>query len=113
MNKCLRMDDGRQLALDDHGHLENSNDWSPEVAMQMAAADGIELCDAHWLLFEIFRAYHRDFEIEPPMRVLVRTLKEKGRDEAANSLALYRLFPEGPARQGSRYAGLPLPVSCI
>ena len=113
MNKCLSMEDGSQLALDDHGHLENRNDWSPEVAMQMAAADGIELSDAHWLLLEIYQAYHRDYEIEPPMRVLVRALKEKVHDEAANSLTLYRLFPEGPARQGSRYAGLPLPVSCI
>ena len=107
------MEDGRQLALDDHGHLENANDWSPEVAMQMAAADGIELSAAHWLLLEVFRAYHRDYEIEPPMRVLVGELKIKGHDQAANSLTLYRLFPEGPARQGSRYAGLPIPVSCI
>ena len=113
MSKCLRMEDGRQLALDEHGHLENANDWSPEVAMRMAAVDGIELSDMHWLLLELFQAYHRDYEIEPPMRILVRTLKEKGRDDKANSLALYRLFPQGPARQGSRYAGLPLPLSCI
>ena len=69
--------------------------------------------DAHWVVLDILREYYAEFGIEPPMRALVRMLKNKGIVEHASSLALYRLFPEGPARQGSRYAGLPLPVSCI
>ena len=33
--------------------------------------------------------------------------------EQADSRALYRLFPQGPAKQAARYAGLPRPTSCI
>ena len=33
--------------------------------------------------------------------------------DKGKSRYLYRLFPEGPAKQVCRYAGLPKPVSCI
>ena len=113
MSASLQMTDGRQLALDDYGHLVNRGDWSTEVAEQLAATDEMVLSAGHWLVLNILREYYDDFGIEPPMRALVRIMTSKGGGEFANSLALYRLFPEGPARQGSRYAGLPIPVSCI
>ncbi|MBT8061819.1 MAG: TusE/DsrC/DsvC family sulfur relay protein, partial [Gammaproteobacteria bacterium] len=75
--------------------------------------DGIELSDRHWLVIEILRNYFDEFGIETPMRVLVSRLKTCGGADWANSRALYRLFPEGPVRQGSRYGGLPIPLSCI
>ena len=33
--------------------------------------------------------------------------------DKGNTRYLYRLFPEGPAKQVCRYAGLPKPTSCI
>lgn len=107
------MHDGRRIELDEHGHLVNRGDWSEAVAEQLAAKNGIKLCDAHWMVLGILREYYEEFGIEPPMRALARMIREKGKAEYANSLELYRLFPEGPARQGSRYAGLPIPLSCI
>lgn len=113
MKVSLEMDDGRRLALDRHGHLETGSEWSEPVAVQLAALDDIDLSDQHWLVIGILRDYYSEYGIEPPMRALVKILKEKDAEEIATSLQLYRLFPEGPARQGSRYAGLPIPLSCI
>lgn len=113
MNGLLELEGGGKLALDENGHLADGDQWSEQVAQRLAAVDGTILTDAHWVVLEILREYYAEFGIEPPMRALVRMMKEKGAAKHASSLALYRLFPEGPARQGSRYAGLPLPVSCI
>jgi tRNA 2-thiouridine synthesizing protein E len=113
MSGMLELPDGRRVALDVHGHLCRREDWSREVAVAMAAADGLELGAGHWLVMDVLTAYYEAYGVETPMRLLVRKLHERGAPELASSRALYRLFPEGPARQGSRYAGLPIPVSCI
>lgn len=107
------MPGGAIIVLDDHGHLADGAQWSTEVAHHLADRDGIELSAAHWLVIQILRAYYDEFGIEAPMRAIVKVLREQNAEEYASSRALYRLFPEGPVRQGSRYAGLPIPVSCI
>ena len=79
----------------------------------MAAADGVELTDDHWQVLEFFRSYYEQYEIEPPMRALVREVAERLGGGKGSSRYLYRLFPDGPGTQACRYAGLPRPVSCI
>ena len=113
MNTHLQMPNGSSLTLDQHGHLDDPELWSIAVAECFSAEDSVSLTAEHWLVLDILRDYYRDFDIEPPMRALVKEMKARGHEKIANSLDLYRLFPEGPVRQGSRYAGLPLPLSCI
>lgn len=113
MSKHLQQQDGTSFALDEHGHLKDASEWTRAVAASFAANDGIKLTAVHWTVLEILRDYFQEFEIEPPMRVLVKEMTARGANDFANSLELYRLFPEGPVRQGSKFAGLPLPLSCI
>ena len=113
MSAVLDMGDGRQLLLDEYGHLQNRTDWSRAVADRMSELDGIELEAGHWHVIDIMHEYYDEAGIEPPMRILCARLKGRGAGAIANSLELYRLFPEGPVRQASRYGGLPIPVSCI
>jgi dissimilatory sulfite reductase related protein len=109
----LRLPDGREVAVDDRGYLCSPADWTRGVAEFMAARDGIELTAEHWVVLDLFRAYYARFDIEPPMRVLVRLVRERLGAEKGTSRYLYRLFPSGPGTQACRYAGLPRPVSCI
>lgn len=111
--ETLRMPDGRVLEVDEKGYLLHRGDWSPRVAEEMAAADGIELTADHLEVIDIFREYFDEFEIEPPMRALVKRAAERMGAEKGNSRYLYRLFPQGPTTQACRYAGLPRPLSCI
>jgi tRNA 2-thiouridine synthesizing protein E len=102
-----------KVAVDEKGYLLNWLDWTPEVARFMAAADGVNLGDDHWAVLKIFREYFEQYEIEPPMRALVRLTREMLGEEKGNSRYLYRLFPAGPGIQACRYSGLPRPVSCV
>ena len=110
---CIRLEDGSLLPLDERGYLLEPESWTPEVSLIMARADGLQLEPDHWRILEIFRDYYSRFEVEPPMRALVKAAREKLGADKANSRYLYRLFPEGPGTQACRYAGLPRPVSCI
>lgn len=101
------------LMVDEKGYLLDWNDWSPEVARIMAAADGITLTDDHWVILELFRAYFDQYDVEPPMRALVRLAREALGEEKGTSRHLYKLFPDGPGTQACRYAGLPRPLSCV
>ena len=102
-----------RIAVDEKGYLLDPSDWTPEVATGMASADRIELTPDHWEVIAIFRDYYTRFEIEPPMRALVKEVRLRMGDAKGNSRFLYQLFPAGPPTQACRYAGLPRPVSCI
>jgi TusE/DsrC/DsvC family sulfur relay protein len=99
--------------VDANGYLLDWLAWSPEVARVMAGNDNVALTDDHWAVLNIFRRYFEEYEIEPPMRALVRRVRETLGDEKGSSRYLYQLFPDGPGTQACRYAGLPRPVSCV
>lgn len=109
----LELADGVKLELDEKGYLLDPLLWTEEVSRIMAAADGVELNADHWVVLQIFRDYFARFDIDPPMRVLVRATREQWGSDKGNSRYLYQLFPAGPATQACRYAGLPRPISCI
>ncbi len=109
----IHLADGTSLPVDEKGYLLDPDLWIPEVAEKMAEADSLTLEPDHWLVIEVFQDYFRRYEIEPPMRALVKIVRDRLGEERGNSRYLYRLFPDGPTTQACRYAGLPRPVSCI
>ena len=109
----LQLADGSSLQLDEKGYMLDPMLWTEEVSRVMAAADGMDLNPDHWVVLQIFRDYFARFDIDPPMRVLVRGARAQLGETKGNSRYLYQLFPAGPATQACRYAGLPRPISCI
>jgi TusE/DsrC/DsvC family sulfur relay protein len=105
--------DGRRVRVDRHGYLLDPGDWDETLATAMAAAEGLVLDDRHWQVLRLLRDYHREHGKSPAMRLLVVAVARVLGSERADSRALYRLFPQGPAKQAARYAGLPRPASCL
>ena len=101
------------LETDPEGYLVHIEDWSPDVAEAMARADGCELTDAHWQVIDFLRGYYAEYGFAPAVRILTRAVARRLGPDKGNSRYLYRLFPDGPARQACRYAGLPKPTGCI
>lgn len=93
--------------LDEKGYLSDPATWTRDVALDLAAADGIEsLTDAHWQIITFLRAYQLEHGVAPMIRVLC-----KGTGYSLQQI--YDLFPKGPAKGACRVAGLPRPDSCV
>ncbi len=105
--------DGKVLETDEEGYLQNLSDWSIDVAALMANKDGIELSDNHWEVINFLREYYDEYKIAPAIRILTKAMARKLGREKGNTRYLYKLFPEGPAKQACRYAGLPKPTGCV
>lgn len=105
--------DDRLLETDEEGYLQNLSDWSVEVATRIAAKDGIELNENHWEVINFLREYYHEYKIAPAIRILTKAMAKKLGREKGNTRYLYKLFPEGPAKQACRYAGLPKPTGCV
>jgi tRNA 2-thiouridine synthesizing protein E len=101
------------LETDSEGYLVNIDAWSPSVAECMAAMDGCELTDNHWQVIDFLREYYAEYAFAPAIRILTRAIAKKLGSDKGNTRYLYKLFPEGPAKQACRYAGLPKPTGCI
>jgi tRNA 2-thiouridine synthesizing protein E len=100
-------------AFDKEGFLCRLDDWSPTVAQQLAAAEGIELTEQHWEILELLRAYYEEFDASPAMRPLVKYCALKLGADKGKSIYLMSLFPGSPAKIGSKIAGLPKPENCL
>lgn len=98
---------------DDAGYLLDHQQWTREFAEHCASALGITLSADHWLVVDFLRDYYQRYGLSPPMRVLVKALASLLGDAKATSRRLYQLFPDGPAKQACKIAGLPKPDSCI
>jgi len=104
---------GKAIAVDKQGYLLDFNDWQEELAELIAEQDNIELSPAHWEVIRFVRNFYLTYNTSPAIRALTKAMKAEFGEEKANSRYLYRLFPEGPAKQATKIAGLPKPARCI
>ncbi|OKY24960.1 TusE/DsrC/DsvC family sulfur relay protein [Thalassotalea sp. PP2-459] len=104
---------GKAIDLDEQGYLLNVHDWNESIASQLATKDGVNLSENHWEVIRFVREFYLTYNTSPAIRALTKAMKLEFGEEKANSRYLYRLFPDGPAKQATKYAGLPKPARCI
>ncbi len=104
---------GKQIPLYSTGNLQHMADWNETMAEALAHKEGIQLTDEHWTILNFMRRFYFKYGIAPMVKVLIRHMAEELGPDQANKDHMYQLFPGGPARQGSRIAGLPAPQGCI
>jgi len=98
---------GKQIKFDEDGFLSNPNEWSEELAAELAKEEGIdELSDRHWAVINLMRKEYLEKGDAPSIRKLT---KQSG----VPIKELYQLFPKGPAKKAARIAGIPKPTGCI
>lgn len=96
---------GKTIEVSDEGYLVNSGDWSKEVAAEMAKEDGIELTDKHYEVLEYLR--------KESAAGTALSIRKVGKSGITDVKGLYQLFPGGPLKLSSKYAGIPKPASCV
>jgi len=98
---------GVAVELNDEGFFVDPNQWTRDIAVELAKADGIDtLTDQHWTVLEFMRKEYFEKGTGPTVRVLGKTSGVSVKD-------LYLLFPKGPAKMAARIAGIPKPKGCI
>jgi tRNA 2-thiouridine synthesizing protein E len=103
----------QEIATDKQGYLINFKDWHNDLAQLIADKDELLLTEAHWEVIRFVRTFYLTYNTSPAIRALTKAMKAEFGEEKASSRYLYRLFPEGPAKQATKYAGLPKPARCI
>ena len=93
--------------------MRQLEDWTPDVARQIARAEQLELTDAHWEVIFLLRDYYQQYDSSPAMRPLVKYVAAKLGDDKGRSIYLMSLFTGSPAKLGSKIAGLPKPDNCL
>ena len=94
------------VQTDAEGYLANRDDWSEELAQEYATQMGIELTDEHWKVINTARAIEIESGSSPGLRKISK------RSETPIK-AIYKLFPDGPAKLIAKIAGIPKPKSCL
>jgi len=94
------------VQTDSEGYLSNRDDWSQEIARELAAQLGVELTEAHWKVINTARAIEAESGSSPGLR------KISTRSETPIK-SIYKLFPDGPAKLVAKIAGIPKPKSCL
>lgn len=102
-----------EIETDTDGYLLDLNQWNKDVAIEIAKQDNLELTEAHWEIIYFVRDFYQEYQTSPAIRMLVKALGQKLGADKGNSRYLQRLFPEGPAKQATKLAGLPKPAKCL
>jgi len=105
--------DGKSIETDEEGYLVTLSDWTPEIALELAKSENLEMDDARWEVVNFLREYYDEYQIAPAVRVLTKAIGKKLGKDKGNSKYLYELFPYGPGKQACKVAGLPKPTGCI
>lgn len=96
---------GKTVEVTAEGYLVNKEDWSKELAAEMAREDGIVLTDKHYEVLDYLR--------KEQAAGAALTIRKVGKSGIVDIKGLYDLFPGGPLKLSSKYAGIPKPASCV
>ncbi|WP_182354810.1 TusE/DsrC/DsvC family sulfur relay protein [Flaviflexus huanghaiensis] len=96
----------RTFEVDQEGFLTRRDEWSEDLAADLAALIGIELTEAHR---EPLRFMREDSAVTGVTPTLRRMQKVGGFDIKT----LFALYPGKPAKKMAWLAGLPKPVGCV
>ena len=95
------------IERNEEGFLVNPADWNKEVAVEVAAEEGItELTNAHWKIIDFCRERAEDSGAAP-------TLRQITKGSGISTKELFSLFPKGPAKKVAKISGLGKPEGCV
>lgn len=104
---------GTVIQLSEAGWLENLEEWSEELAHEIAKNEKIpELTEEHWDIINTAREYFQDNGVVAEPRVFSKVMKKKYGNDRSSQKYIYSLFPTGLIKCANKVAGLPRPKGC-
>ena len=99
------------VETDPEGYLVNREDWTPELAVQLAQQENITLTDAHWELVPLVQSFFDTFEHSPANRPLANWIKQHLGPDKAKTLYLRGLFPNHRRNSWPKLPDCPGPIT--
>jgi len=96
---------GTTVTVNDEGYLEDPEQWTKEIAVEIAKELNIDLSDKH---YEVIHFLREKFLEGTPL-----TIRKVGKSGIVDIKEFYKLFPGGPLKFSSKIAGIPKPASCV
>ena len=104
---------GQIIELSEAGWLLNLDEWSEELAKQIAVTENVpELTDEHWDIINEAREYFTENGSVAEPRVFSKIMKQKFGKDRSDQKYIYSLFPTGLIKCANKIAGLPRPKGC-
>jgi TusE/DsrC/DsvC family sulfur relay protein len=97
---------GQNIDVNEEGFLTQYDQWSEEIAKELAKQIDITLTDAHWNIIKFMRD---DFKVRGESATSRRVQTVGG----VPIKEQFALFPKKPAKKMAYIAGLPKPKGCV
>lgn len=94
------------VSVDGEGFLVNRDDWSEEVARELAAADEFEMTEEIMGFILQAREMYDNDGVVPPIRNFAKK-------QGVTTKDLYNIFKKGPMKLICKWGGLPKPTGCV
>jgi len=104
------MQSATHYKLDKEGYIVDPDDWSEELANELAESEGLQLSDDYWPILNFMRAYWEEHKVIPDVRHVIKHLSENlGYSKKDAKQAIFKLFPYGYVKQACKIAGMQRP----
>ena len=104
---------GQTIQLSEAGWLENLDEWSPDLANEIAKNEQVnELTEEHWNIVNMAREYFQENGVVCSPRAFSKLMKQKYGKDQSDQKYIYSLFPTGLIKCANKVAGLPRPKGC-
>jgi len=104
---------GKTIELSEAGWLMNLDEWSEELAAQIAINENVpELTEEHWNIIKMAREHFHDNGMVCEPRAFSKKMKKEYGKDKSDQKYIYSLFPTGLIKCANKIAGLPRPKGC-
>lgn len=104
---------GKVIDVDNEGYLLEPEQWSEELALQIAEGESLEMNDDRWQIVRIVREHYEFTTCVMELRKVLKALKQQSGDDKATRKHVYHLFPYGYGQQACKIAGMRKPLKVL
>ena len=97
---------GKDVHVNEEGFLTEYDEWSEEIAAELAKNIDVEMTDEHWALIKWLREDYK----EKGETATTRRVQTAG---GVPTKKQFELFPKKPAKKMAYIAGVPKPKGCV
>jgi TusE/DsrC/DsvC family sulfur relay protein len=97
---------GKEVHVNDEGFLTEFDEWSEEIAAELATNINVEMTDEHWKLIKWLREDYK----EKGETATTRRVQTVGGWPTKQQ---FTMFPKKPAKKMAYIAGVPKPKGCV